>query len=205
VYPIAKRLFDLVVSFTGLVILSPVILLIALWIRRDSPGPVLYRGVRAGQGGQPFHMLKFRTMVINADKIGGPSTSDDDPRVTRLGRRLRRFKLDEVPQLLNVLAGQMSFVGPRPEVLSEVAKYSPQERALVSVPPGITDWASIRFNNEGEILKGAADPHEAYLRLIRPEKVRLGLEYVQKRSLMVDLGILWETFTTILGTRSGRS
>jgi lipopolysaccharide/colanic/teichoic acid biosynthesis glycosyltransferase len=203
-YPIAKRAFDFVLSLVGLVILSPAILLVALWIKRDSPGPVFYRGVRAGQGGRPFSMLKFRTMVVNADKIGGPSTSDDDPRVTRLGRRLRRYKLDEIPQLFNVLVGQMSLVGPRPEVLSEVAKYTPQERALVSVPPGITDWASVRFNNEGEILKGAADPHQAYLRLIRPEKVRLGLEYVRKRSMLVDLSILWETFAAIAGARSGR-
>jgi lipopolysaccharide/colanic/teichoic acid biosynthesis glycosyltransferase len=203
-YPIAKRAFDFVLSLVGLVILSPAILLVALWIKRDSAGPVFYRGVRAGQGGRPFSMLKFRTMVVNADKIGGPSTSDDDPRVTRLGRRLRRYKLDEIPQLFNVLVGQMSLVGPRPEVLSEVAKYTAQERALVSAPPGITDWASVRFNNEGEILKGAADPHEAYLRLIRPEKVRLGLEYVRKRSMLVDLRILWETFAAIVGARSGR-
>jgi lipopolysaccharide/colanic/teichoic acid biosynthesis glycosyltransferase len=110
--------------------------------------------------------------------------------------------LDELPQLINVLKGEMSLVGPRPEVLSEVAKYTPEERALLSVPPGITDWASIKFNNEGEILKGAADPHRIYLEKIRPEKVRLGLEYVRRHSLLLDLQILFQTVATISGTRA---
>ncbi len=200
-YPFAKRLFDLVFSLIGLVALSPLMLVIAHMIREDTPGPVFYRGTRAGRGGKPFQMLKFRTMVINADKIGGPSTSEDDPRLTKIGRRLRRYKLDELPQLINVLKGQMSFVGPRPEVLSEVEKYTPEERTLLSVRPGITDWASITFNNEGEVLKGSADPHQAYLEKIRPEKVRLGMEYVRKRSLRIDLQILFQTVATITGTR----
>jgi len=200
-YPFAKRLFDLVFSLIGLMALSPLMLVIAHMIREDTPGPVFYRGTRAGRGGKPFQMLKFRTMVINADKIGGPSTSEDDPRLTKIGRRLRRYKLDELPQLINVLKGQMSFVGPRPEVLSEVEKYTPEERTLLSVRPGITDWASITFNNEGEVLKGSADPHQAYLEKIRPEKVRLGMEYVRKRSLRIDLQILFQTVATITGTR----
>jgi len=201
-YPILKRLFDLVVSFVSLVILSPILLVIALLIKLDSSGPALYRGIRAGQGGKPFKMLKFRTMMVNADKIGGPSTSGDDPRLTQIGKQLRRFKLDELPQLINVLKGEMGFVGPRPEVLSEVEQYTPEERQLLSVPPGITDWASIRFNNEGEILKGSANPHQAYRERIRPEKMRLGLEYVRRRSLWIDLQIILETALTLVKTRT---
>jgi len=203
-YPIVKRLFDSALALVGLVVLSPILLVVAVLIRRDSPGPVLYRGTRAGKGGKPFQMLKFRTMVINADKLGGPSTSEDDPRITRIGKALRRYKLDELPQLVNILRGEMSFVGPRPEVLSEVERYTPEERALLSVPPGITDWASIRFNDEGEILKGAADPHQAYLEKIRPEKVRMGLEYGRRRSLWVDAQILFRTAAALVSTRSRR-
>ncbi len=142
-------------------------------------------------------MLKFRTMVVNADKIGGPSTSADDPRVTRIGAFLRRYKLDELPQLINVVKGEMSFVGPRPEVLDEVNKYTSEERKLLSVRPGITDWASIKFRNEGEILRGSPDPHATYLEKIRPEKVRLGLEYVDKSSLMTDIRIILGTLKAI--------
>jgi lipopolysaccharide/colanic/teichoic acid biosynthesis glycosyltransferase len=140
-------------------------------------------------------------MVVNADKIGGPSTSDDDPRVTQIGHFLRRYKLDELPQLFNVLKGEMSLVGPRPEVAAEVALYGPEERKLLNVAPGITDWASIRFHNEGEILKGSADPHRTYQEKIRPEKIRLGLEYVQKHSFRVDVQILLTTFGTLVKTR----
>jgi lipopolysaccharide/colanic/teichoic acid biosynthesis glycosyltransferase len=139
-------------------------------------------------------MYKFRTMVTNADRVGGPNTPDDDPRVTRTGRFLRRYKLDELPQLLNVLRGDMSFVGPRPQVPDEVAAYTPQERELLLVRPGITDWASLRFSNEGEILAGHADPDRAYAELIRPEKMRLGLEYVHRGTFRDDLAILVKTF-----------
>lgn len=196
-----KRLFDLVTSLIGIVILSPLMALIAILIKLNSPGPVVYAGHRIGKGGKPFRLLKFRTMVVNADKIGGPSTSDDDPRVTRIGHALRKYKLDEIPQLFNVLKGEMSLVGPRPEVAAEVALYSPEERKLLNVAPGITDWASIRFHNEGEILKGSADPHRTYQEKIRPEKIRLGLEYVQKHSFRVDLQILLTTFGTLVKTR----
>jgi lipopolysaccharide/colanic/teichoic acid biosynthesis glycosyltransferase len=199
---LTKRLFDLVFSVIGIVLFSPLMLLIAAVIRLTSPGPVLYAGTRIGQFGNPFRLLKFRTMVINADKIGGPSTADDDPRVTKIGRILRNYKLDELPQLFNVLRGEMSFVGPRPEVASEVALYSPEQRKLLRVPPGITDWASMRFHNEGEILKGSANPHQTYQEKIRPEKIRLGLEYVQKRSFWVDLQILAGTVGLIVKTRA---
>lgn len=196
-----KRLFDLIISLLGIVILSPVMAVIAILIKLTSPGPIVYAGHRIGKGGKPFRLLKFRTMVVNADKIGGPSTSDDDPRVTQIGHILRRYKLDEMPQLFNVLKGEMSLVGPRPEVAAEVALYSPEEKMLLNVAPGITDWASIRFHNEGEILKGSVDPHRTYQEKIRPEKIRLGLEYVHKHSFGVDLQILLSTAGTLVKTR----
>ncbi|HET9949598.1 MAG TPA: sugar transferase, partial [Longimicrobiales bacterium] len=173
----AKRLFDVVFAALGLIVLSPLMLAIAVVIRLDSPGPVLYRGVRVGRGGKHFRMLKFRTMVPDAERIGASSTTKDDPRLTRVGMFLRRHKLDELPQLINVLRGEMSFVGPRPQVPWVVDLYSEEERQLLSVQPGITDHASLRFSNEEEILQGAADPDAAYFELIAPEKTRLGLEY----------------------------
>lgn len=202
VYLVMKRLFDASISFIALILLTPVMLVVSLLIKIDSDGPVFYRGIRGGKEGKPFKMLKFRTMVVNADKIGGPSTSEDDTRITKIGRLLRKYKLDEIPQLFNVLRGEMSFVGPRPEVLSEVKKYTAEERELLSVRPGITDWASMKFNDEGEILKAAVNPHQAYLEKIRPEKVRLGLEYVRKRSLRVDLQILMQTVANLFKTRT---
>lgn len=194
---LSKRLFDLLVSIAGLLLLSPLLLVVALLIKTGSPGPVFYRGARAGRFGKPFRVFKFRTMVINADKIGGPSTSADDPRITPIGGFLRRYKLDELPQLLNVVKGDMSLVGPRPEVLEEVKLYSQEEKRLLDVRPGITDWASIRFRNEGEILRGSADPHQAYREKIRPEKIRLGLEYVHKHSFWTDCRIIFDTVRII--------
>lgn len=194
-----KRTFDLILALCALVLLGPLLLLIAVLIKLDDGGPVLYRGVRIGRAGVPFRICKFRTMVINADRLGGPSTPDDDPRITKPGRWLRRSKLDELPQLLNVMSGRMSFVGPRPEVAREVALYSDEERALLRVRPGITDWASIRFRDEGAILRGATDPHETYRRVIRPEKMRLALEYVRTASLATDVRILLATLRAVVG------
>ena len=194
-----KRTFDLILSLCALALLGPLLLLIAGLIKLHDGGPVLYRGVRVGRGGVPFRICKFRTMVANADRLGGPSTPDDDPRITRPGRWLRRSKLDELPQLLNVVSGKMSFVGPRPEVAQEVALYSEEERALLSVRPGITDWASIRFRDEGAILRGAADSHENYRRVIRPEKMRLALQYVRTASLATDVRILFATLRAVVG------
>lgn len=173
---------------------SPALLLISIRIKLDRDGPVIYAGRRIGLGGREFRMYKFRTLVPNADKVGGPNTPDDDPRLTRTGRWLRRYKLDELPQLFNVLKGEMSFVGPRPQVPSEVAGYTLEERELLNVRPGITDWASLKFSNEGEILKGHDDPDLAYAELIRPEKMRLGLEYARRGTFRDDLDILAKTF-----------
>ena len=193
-----KRWFDLILSLLGLIVLAPVFAAIAAAIKVESAGPMFYRGVRAGRYGKAFRIFKFRTMVEDADKIGGPSSSADDPRITRVGDLLRRYKLDELPQLLNVVKGEMSLVGPRPEVLQEVLLYTEEEKRLLEVRPGITDWASIRFRNEGEILRGSADPHAAYREKIRPEKIRLGLEYVERRSFLTDCKIIVRTLKAIL-------
>jgi len=190
---IAKRAFDATLAGVGLVILSPVLAFISLRIRTSSPGPILYRGKRVGLNGETFEMLKFRTMVINADQIGGSSTPEDDPRITPVGKMLRRYKLDELPQLINVLRGDMSFVGPRPQVQWAVDLYTPEERQILEVRPGITDEASLKFSNEAEILKGSKDPDKDYIEKIHPEKMRLSLEYVRNRSFSGDLAIIART------------
>jgi lipopolysaccharide/colanic/teichoic acid biosynthesis glycosyltransferase len=195
---VLKRLFDIVGSLLGLIVLLPLLVGLAVLIKRESSGPVFYRGLRVGRGGKAFRIFKFRTMVANADRIGGPSSAADDPRITRVGSFLRRYKLDELPQLINVVKGEMSFVGPRPEVLQEVLLYTEAEKRLLEVRPGITDWASIRFRNEGEILRGSSDPHQTYREKIRPEKIRLGLEYVHSHSFLTDCRIIIRTLKTIL-------
>jgi lipopolysaccharide/colanic/teichoic acid biosynthesis glycosyltransferase len=193
-----KRLFDVIASSAGLVLLLPLLAVLAIVLKRESTGPVFYRGLRAGRYGKPFRIFKFRTMVVDADKIGGPTSSADDPRITRVGNFLRRYKLDEFPQLINVLKGEMSLVGPRPEVVQEVLLYTEEEKRLLEVRPGITDWASIRFRNEGEILRGSDDPHQAYREKIRPEKIRLGLEYVRSHSFMTDCKIIVNTLKALV-------
>lgn len=192
-----KRTFDFFLSALGLLLGSPLMVVIAILIKLDSQGPVLYGGLRVGQYGRPFRMLKFRTMVVNADKRGGSSTPDDDPRITRLGGFLRKYKLDEFPQLINVLKGEMSFVGPRPQVQWAVDLYTPEERQVLTVCPGITDYASLRFPNEGEVLKGSLDPDKDYMERIHPEKMRLSLEYVRTRSLWLDIKLIGQTIIAI--------
>lgn len=194
-----KRIFDIAVSAAGLAVLSPVLLLLGAWIALDSAGPIFYKGVRAGLGNAPFRMLKFRTMVVNADKLGASSTAGDDVRITRAGRLLRAGKLDELPQLWNVFLGQMSFVGPRPQVQWAVDLYTPEEREVLAVRPGITDYASIRFRNEGEILKGSPDPDRDYMGKIAPEKMRLGRYYVRTHSLLKDIKLIVATAGSVLG------
>jgi lipopolysaccharide/colanic/teichoic acid biosynthesis glycosyltransferase len=194
-----KRTFDILLSLFGLIVLSPVLLVIALWIRLGSRGPVLYRGLRAGRNNKPFHMMKFRTMIVDADRAGPSSTAEDDPRITRAGKFLRRYKLDELPQLINVLLGEMSFVGPRPQVQWAVDLYTNTERELLSVRPGITDYASLVFRNEGELLRGSEDPDKDYLEKIAPEKIKLGLLYVQSNTIWIDIKIILATAGAILG------
>jgi lipopolysaccharide/colanic/teichoic acid biosynthesis glycosyltransferase len=193
-----KRLMDLAASLIGLILFSPLLLLIVLWIKWDSPGPVFYRGKRAGRYGKPFAIFKFRSMVMNADKIGGPSTSGDDPRVTRSGRFIRRCKLDEVSQLINVLVGDMSLVGPRPEVVAKVELFSEEERETLKLRPGITDWASIWNSDEGGVLAGLADADAAYEKILRPHKMELQRYYCRTRNLWVDFKILVFTAWKIL-------
>lgn len=190
-----KRLFDIVFSLAGLILLSPLFLIIAVLIKKEDRGPVFYRAERIGKHGTPFKIFKFRTMVVGADRIGASSTAEDDSRITIIGKNLRKYKLDEIPQLLNVLKGDMSLVGPRPQVRWAVDLYSQeQKKHLLSVRPGITDYASIMFHNEGEILKGSTNPDQDYLEKIHPEKVRLGIEYVKHMSFRTDLKILLKTF-----------
>jgi lipopolysaccharide/colanic/teichoic acid biosynthesis glycosyltransferase len=197
-----KRLFDIVFSAFGILLLMPVFIVAAIMIKAEDGGLLFYRGVRVGRHFKPFRIFKFRTMVVNADKIGGPSTSDNDPRLTKAGRLLRKYKIDELPQMVNVLKGEMSFVGPRPEVPMEVETYDIEERKILSVRPGITDWASIVFHNEGAILSGSADPHQAYREKIKPEKLRLALKYVDEKSFLTDIRIIFETILTLVKTRS---
>jgi lipopolysaccharide/colanic/teichoic acid biosynthesis glycosyltransferase len=192
-----KRLFDIVMSAIGIVAISPLLGVLVVLIKLDSKGPVFYRGLRAGRWGRPFLILKLRTMVENAEQLGGAETSADDPRITRIGKFLRQYKLDEFPQLINVLKGEMSLVGPRPEVVDEVACYTQQEQKVLRLRPGITDWASLKFHHEGEILRGSSDPHRAYHQKIRPEKLRLQLQYVQCHSLLTDIWIICRTFRAI--------
>lgn len=197
-YPILKKIFDVFFSMLALIILSPLLLAVAVAIKLNSAGPVFYKGTRVGLNGALFKIYKFRTMVVNAEKIGGSSTPDDDPRITRVGRYLRRSKLDELPQLINVLSGKMSFVGPRPQVKWAVDLYTPEERRILTAQPGISDYASLRFLNEGEILKGSTDPDKAYMEKIHPEKMRLSLEYIALRSMSVDIGIFFKSFFAIV-------
>lgn len=196
-----KRAFDIAFSIIGLVILAPILIVIAILIKLDSAGPVFYRGVRVGRHGKLFRIFKYRTMVLNADKIGGSSTPDDDPRITFVGKVLRKYKLDELPQLLNVLNGDMSVVGPRPEVQYYANMYTEKEKAILSLRPGVTDWASLWNPDEGAILSGSSDPDKTYLEEIRPEKIRLQLEYVYKRSFWKDIAIILQTLAAIFFKR----
>ena len=193
-----KRVFDFVASLVGLFLLSPLLAVITLLIKVTSPGPVLYRGERSGRYGKAFRIYKFRTMVVNADKIGGPSTSDRDPRITPVGQFMRKLKLDELPQLFNVLRGEMSLVGPRPQVLDYVARFTPGERAILTVRPGITDWASIWNSDEGSVLARHPDPDCAYDEWIHPTKTKLQLLYVQRQNLWIDFKIIAYTLLRIV-------
>ena len=188
-----KRAFDIFCSSIGLLFLSPVLFILAIAIKRDSPGPVFYKGERIGLYGRPFRMFKFRTMVVNADQLGGPSTAADDPRLTKMSGLLKKYQLDELPQLINILKGDMSLVGPRPEVKMYTDMFTEEEKQILSVRPGMTDYASIWDFHEGEILKGSADPEKDYMEKIRPEKLRLQLKYIKEKSFWKDIKIIFLT------------
>ena len=194
----AKRLFDIIFSFIGLVMLLPVFLIVALLIKVFSPGPVFYKSERIGRNNKPFKMHKFRTMVVNADKIGGHSTASDDVRLTKIGLFLKKFQLDELPQLINVLKGEMSFVGPRHEVRHYVDMMTEQEKDIIlSLRPGMTDFASLWNFREGEILKGSPDPEKTYTEEIRPKKIELQIKYIKNHSFFTDLKIILKTILKI--------
>lgn len=195
---IIKRLFDITSSLFAIIVFSPVLIALTILIKIDSSGPVFYRGERVGYNGKIFRIYKFRTMVANADKIGGPSTSDSDARITKIGRIMRKSKLDELPQLFNVLFGEMSLVGPRPEVKYYTDMFNDEEKYILSVRPGITDWASLANPDEGAILAKYDDPDLAYEEIIRPEKIRLQLKYVYEKSFLSDIGIIWQTLITVM-------
>ena len=196
-----KRLFDIVVSLLGIIAFFPIFLCVSFSIKHEDGGCIFYRGLRIKKKGVPFKMFKFRTMVLNADKIGGSSTADDDLRLTKIGKFLRKYKFDELPQLINVLKGEMSFVGPRPEVPFYVSMFTEEEKAILSVTPGITDWASLWNSNEGAFLAGSADPEKDYMEKIRPQKIRLQLKYVHERSFLVDMKILFMTVMKVICRR----
>jgi len=197
-----KRLFDLFFTAAGVIALAPLAVFIAVWIKLDSAGPVFFRQERVGRSGRIFRIFKFRTMCLDAEAKGRQLTVGADPRITRSGLFLRRYKLDELPQLLNVLRGEMSLVGPRPEVPRYVSLYPDHVRIVVlSVQPGITDYASIEYRDENAILGRAADPDRAYVEEILPVKLRYYERYVAERSLWIDLKLIFVTLFAILGRR----
>jgi len=195
--PMIKRVIDIIGSFIGLLVLLPVYLLVAIAIKLDSSGPVLYRQERVGRGGVPFRLFKLRTMHVNADRMQIITVGERDTRITSVGFFLRRFKLDELPQLINVLKGEMSLVGPRPELKKFTDLYSPDQRRVLAVRPGITDPASIHFRNENEMLEGKPDPIAYYVNEILPVKLSLNMKYLQDRSTLKDLRIIFMTALSI--------
>lgn len=185
-------------SIFGLLFLTPILTALGIKIKLEDGGPIFYRGVRVGIAGNTFRMYKFRTMVADAERIGGSSTAVNDPRITRAGRVIRTHKLDELPQLFNVLMGDMSLVGPRPQVPWAVELYSPEEREILKIKPGVTDYASLRFHNEGELLRGSNDPDRDYFLKIHPQKMALSLQYMREASFKTDVKILIMTLKRVL-------
>ena len=193
-----KRLMDIVISGCALFVIWPVLLLIAAAIKIDDPGPVFYRQVRVGKDGKPFRIFKFRTMVVDADKKGLAITVGRDNRITRMGRLLRKTKLDELAQLINVFTGEMSFVGPRPEVPKYVNMYTPYQRQVLLVRPGITDYASIAYRNENDMLEGAEDPEKMYIDVIMPDKIELNMKYLREISPLADIRLILSTIVAVI-------
>lgn len=196
-----KRLFDIVASGLGLIFLSPLFIILAIWIKIDSKGPIFYRQVRVGYKNKDFRIFKFRSMRVGADKGSLVTIGGRDPRVTKSGYWIRKFKLDELPQLINVFLGDMSLVGPRPEVRHYVDYWTPEQMHVLDVRPGITDPASIKFRNENELMEKAEDPEKYYIEIIMQEKIKLYLEYVEKQSFLYDIGLIFKTFFVIVKER----
>lgn len=192
-----RRAFDVSTSIAGLIALSPVLFITALLVKASSPGPALFRQTRVGLGGTQFEILKFRTMRTDAESVGGQLTVGEDPRITAVGRFLRKWKLDELPQLLNVVKGEMALVGPRPEVPRYVALYTAAQRRVLDVRPGITDPASVAFRSESDLMGAQGDPERFYIETIMPEKLRLNIEYLDRRTLLSDLQVILGTLRAV--------
>ncbi|MBN8697192.1 MAG: sugar transferase [Bacteroidetes bacterium] len=193
-----KRLFDIFFSLIGLILLLPVFFLIAIIIVADSRGGVFYRQTRVGKDAKDFRLFKFRSMRTDADKKGLLTVGGKDSRITRVGYYIRKYKVDELPQLINVLIGDMSLVGPRPEVRRYTDLYNSEQQKVLSVKPGITDYASIEYSNENELLGKASDPEKVYIEEIMPAKLKLNLKYIAEQGVFTDLKIIWMTFVKIL-------
>ena len=197
-----KRLFDIVASGLGLIVLSPLFLVLAIWIKADSKGPVFYRQTRVGRYNRDFRIFKFRSMRAGSDAGSLITIGGRDPRITRSGYFIRKFKLDELPQLINVFVGDMSLVGPRPEVRHYVNYWTPEQMHVLDVRPGITDPASIKYLDENELLEKAEDPEKYYIEVIMQEKIRLYLEYVEKHNFFYDIALIFKTFWMIVTRES---
>ena len=195
-----KRCFDILFSFVGVLLTAPFFLLVAIIIKLSSKGPIFFRQTRIRKGGVEFKIIKFRTMIVDAEKFGGQITPSNDPRITTIGKLLRKTKLDELPQLINVLLGEMSLVGPRPEVPHYVNLYTPDQQKVIDLVPGITDPASIKYSNEGEILAASSDPEKAYIDSIMPEKIRMNLEYAAKANIFTDMGVILKTLARVVSS-----
>ncbi len=193
-----KRTFDIIASGLGLICLSPLFIFLAVWIKLDSKGPVFYRQTRVGRGNKDFRLFKFRSMRPDSDKLGLITVGGRDPRVTRSGYYIRKYKLDEFPQLINVFKGDMSLVGPRPEVRKYVDMYTPEQMHVLDVRPGITSLASIRYRNENDLLAAADDPDRCYIEQVMPDKLAIDLEYVKHASLSTDIRLIFSTLRAIL-------
>lgn len=195
-YSFAKRIFDCTAAIVALLIFSPLLLVLSVWILVDSPGGVFYKQIRVGKNQKEFQLLKFRSMRTNADKAG-QLTIGNDARVTRVGRFIRKFKFDEIPQLINIIKGEMSVVGPRPEVPKYVAMYSQEQLQVLDVLPGLTDYASIEYLNEQEVLGAAEDAEKVYIEEVMPAKLKLNLKYIQERNLWIDIKLIFKTLFKI--------
>ena len=193
-----KRIFDIVVSLIILILFFPIGIIISLWILLESKGGVFYKQERIGKDGVPFKMFKFRSMRKDADKAGNLTVGMRDPRITRSGYFIRKYKLDEFPQFINVLKGDMSIVGPRPEVREYTDLYTEEQRKILSVKPGITDYASLEYFEENELLGQSADPHRTYIEEIMPAKIELNMKYIKDPGIVRDLKITWKTFLKII-------
>ena len=193
-----KRLFDIICAAVGLLLLLPFLALMAILIKRESPGPIFFRQVRMGQHFSPFQIFKFRTMVVDAERLGVQVSTGDDPRITLIGSFLRKYKIDELPQLINVVIGDMSLVGPRPEVPRYVDAYRKEYEVVLSVKPGITDFAALEYKDENELLRGVENPEEKYLAEILPAKIEFYRKYIREQSMLTDIYLIFRTLAGII-------